>query len=476
VASLGKIVSLFKKDDPLGLKAAQPSVESVSVGAPTQIDGTPVDILDMRLEGGPDSQFRAYIALGQADHLPRRMTLSAGTATVTWTLSDVKVNPQLDKSVFTFTPPPDPVDSKARAVLAAMAKAYANLKSYSSTNYLKVTGQEAIDACTAIKLRRPFFGSITTLSDKKTTHVISNGKELVSFNSSDKDLYDKSTAPEDWYAFAQKAAEIDPQAAFNPDLFKPGDPLGFQAFGHMLESLVVGPPSTVAGVPVDTLEGRFQEQGHTATIRAYVGQDHLLRRLTYDIGSMMSADLVLTDVKANPTLPADLFKAVPPQGAKLRTAAANPAEPPMYDPRLKPGAQPFPITAKDMDGKSVTLAGYRGKVLLLDFWATWCGPCMGEVPNVVKVYRKHHVKGFEILGISLDQADGRSNLLSVMKAQGMTWRQVFDGQGWTGAVPKLYAVQAIPFTVLVGRNGRIAAVNARGDELDPAVTKALAQK
>ena len=273
----------------------------------------------MRWNGGSKKLSRTYVALGRVDHLPRQMTVDSGPAVFTWTLSDIKVNPQLDRSVFTYTPPPDPVDSKTHSVLAAMANAYASLKSYSSRNYLKVTGQVKYDACTSIVLQRPNFGSVKTLSGKKTTCIISNGKHLLSFNSSEKGPYDRAAAPSDWYRFVQKAGEIDPQSAYDPDWFKPGDPLGVVGIGHRLESLVTSLPSTVAGTAVDLLEGKFRAPGGTISIRAYVDHDdHLLLRLTYDMGSAMSADLVFTGVKANPPLAVGLFNARPPRGAQLQ--------------------------------------------------------------------------------------------------------------------------------------------------------------
>ncbi len=146
----------------------------------------------------------------------------------------------------------------------------------------------------------------------------------------------------------------------------------------------------------------------------------------------------------------------------------------MFDPRLKPGARPFAIAAKDLNSRPLSLAQYKGKVVLMDFWATWCGPCVGEMPNVIAAYKKYHAQGFDVVGISLDQDKGA--LTSFLKQNKMPWRQVYDGKGWGSAVPRQYGVMAIPFGLLLNRDGTIAAVEVRGEALPAAIKMALAKK
>jgi thiol-disulfide isomerase/thioredoxin len=126
---------------------------------------------------------------------------------------------------------------------------------------------------------------------------------------------------------------------------------------------------------------------------------------------------------------------------------------------------------KVASGKSISLGAYRGKVVLLDFWATWCGPCRVEVPHLIEAYKQFRGKGFEIIGISLDTDLDR--MQAYTKAQKMDWPQVFDGRNREFKLANLYNVAAIPATFLVGRDGRIVATDLRGGKLAEAIECAL---
>src|SRR3989441_9826764 len=128
---------------------------------------------------------------------------------------------------------------------------------------------------------------------------------------------------------------------------------------------------------------------------------------------------------------------------------------------------------KEVTGKVVRSSDFKGKVGLLDFWATWCPPCRAELPSVIKTYEKHHPKGFEIIGISLDKEEAK--LTSFTKEKEMTWQQYFDGKGWGNNLAAKYGVQSIPATYLLDGEGQIIAKDLRGEEMDGAVAKALAQ-
>jgi peroxiredoxin len=134
----------------------------------------------------------------------------------------------------------------------------------------------------------------------------------------------------------------------------------------------------------------------------------------------------------------------------------------------------FPDFAEsDLEGKPLSIAKYHGKVVLLDFWATWCGPCLAELPNVVASYKKYHEKGFEIIGISLDRPDSLDKLKAFTKEHEMPWAQFYDGKYWANKLAVRYQIQAIPATFLLDGEGRIIGRDLRGPALDRAVAKAL---
>ncbi len=135
-------------------------------------------------------------------------------------------------------------------------------------------------------------------------------------------------------------------------------------------------------------------------------------------------------------------------------------------------SKPLDLKFTAVDGRVVDLSKMNGKVVLIDFWATWCGPCVGEVPNVVKTYEKLHDKGFEIIGISLDQ--DKSKLESFTKEKNMTWVQYFDGKGWENEISGQYGIHGIPAMWLVNKKGLVVSTEARG-KLEAEVEKLLAE-
>jgi thiol-disulfide isomerase/thioredoxin len=137
------------------------------------------------------------------------------------------------------------------------------------------------------------------------------------------------------------------------------------------------------------------------------------------------------------------------------------------------GAPLKDFNEKDLDGKDLSIASRKGKVVLVDFWATWCGPCVRELPNVLKTYEKYHDKGFEIIGISLDS--DKDKLTSFIKEKKMTWPQYFDGKGWENKISTQYGITSIPATYLLDKEGKVLAIGLRGDDLEAAVGKALGE-
>ncbi len=128
------------------------------------------------------------------------------------------------------------------------------------------------------------------------------------------------------------------------------------------------------------------------------------------------------------------------------------------------GAEAPDFALPTPEGDTLRLSDLRGKVVLIDFWASWCGPCRRENPNVVRLFHKYKDKGFDILGVSLDRQ--RDRWIKAIEADGLTWHHVSDLKGWQNAVARLYGVRSIPHTVLVDREGRIIARNLRGPTLE----------
>ena len=180
----------------------------------------------------------------------------------------------------------------------------------------------------------------------------------------------------------------------------------------------------------------------------------------------------------------DILKARDPERAEgiLRDLAGN------KDPRVAGDAQrqldsiqmqrklakePLDLKFKALDGTAVDLGKLHGKVVMVDFWATWCGPCRIEIPNVVATYKDLHKDGFEIVGISLDK--DKEKLVSFTSQAGMTWPQYFDGKMWSNEISSRFGINAIPAMWLVDKKGFVRSTEARGSELADQVKKLLAE-
>ena len=143
------------------------------------------------------------------------------------------------------------------------------------------------------------------------------------------------------------------------------------------------------------------------------------------------------------------------RGAKL-TAVGNPA--PVF-------------SQNDVEGKAVALSSIQGNYLLVDFWASWCGPCRQENPNVVKAWQKYHARGFAIVGISLD--DQKDKWVAAIKKDGLAWTQVSDLKGWENQVATLYGIKGIPMNFLLDKNGTIIAKGLTGEDLEKKLAELL---
>jgi len=150
-------------------------------------------------------------------------------------------------------------------------------------------------------------------------------------------------------------------------------------------------------------------------------------------------------------------KAIAAQIAKLESTAIG---------QIAPN---FTVTTPE--GESISLYDIKGKVKLVDFWASWCGPCRGENPHVVEIYKEYHPKGLEIFGVSLD--NNKEAWVKAIADDGLVWKHGSDLKGWQSAPAKLYSVTGIPHTILLDENNKIIAKNLRGDELKQKIAELL---
>lgn len=142
--------------------------------------------------------------------------------------------------------------------------------------------------------------------------------------------------------------------------------------------------------------------------------------------------------------------------------------------RIQLPGNKFVLNGKMLTGEEINWDSYRGKVVLIDYWATWCGPCLQELPNVKKNYEKYHDKGFDVIGISLDES--RSKLQEFVDQQKIPWPQMFDDSrdmGWAHPMAKYYGISSVPTAILVDKDGNVVSMSARGGELSALLEKLL---
>jgi thiol-disulfide isomerase/thioredoxin len=151
------------------------------------------------------------------------------------------------------------------------------------------------------------------------------------------------------------------------------------------------------------------------------------------------------------------------RASEVRALIANPR---LVTVALAPG-----FSVRSVSGDEFSLEGLKGKIVLLDFWATWCAPCRAELPAVKEIWKKYRGDQFVILGVSLDQDRGALN--RYLDKEGITWPQVYDGGGFDSKLSRLYGVRSIPHTVLIDQDGAVRAVGLRGGSLSSKIAELI---
>ena len=369
------------------------------------------------------------------------------------------------------------IDPVAHDYLTRMVGSYRKLTSFSCTIHLP--------SLTATLLAKRPNRVVVSTSDEQVDHAlaypisraVSDGFHYFAFSPRDRTRYLRQPLDPDEKVIGRAITAVTLGCVLR-NLLGGNDPiqdvLSTDPSSH-LQSLTCSGSGSLDGVPIETITAVLVGQGHEeGRLTFLIGrEDYLLRRFTISASHSDGTLAIVrvenyTHVTANPLLPQKVFTFTHSPSAKSVIEFES-----LHNPALRVGAMPFAIQALDMKDHYFSLDQYKGKVILLDFWATWCMPCVAGIPDIAMTCRKYRARGFDVVSISADGTDRHDRLLAFIKTHGMDWRQIQDAQGMLSAQ---YGVKAYPFTLLIGRDGKIAAMDISGGRLAAAVSAAVNQK